>query len=306
MNVAPIISALTSPGIAIPSSPPYFHWGIPWSGVPDTQVHEFLQLLDKLDGRYLLLSNSLWSILSASPLFQLAFEPSETQEDVRSGYLGTYARQLVVLTDAYSDPGEVPLRTSGCVLALGNFDNSSGKFEDGTSLVEVDFDPEMTMEQKAASYETMRHIEMVRNMIQVAILEMMHRAERHDQSKMQQPEVSLFTEFTPLLRHVTYGSPEYVGFLGQMKPSLTHHYSKNSHHPEHYPEGVSGMNLFDVLEMLIDWKASGLRHANGSIAHSLDINEKRFGIEPQLMKILRNTVDHLEWETKGKNHGTSK
>jgi hypothetical protein len=41
-----------------------------------------------------------------------------------------------------------------------------------------------------------------------------------------------------------------------MKPAIQHHYKANSHHPEFYDNGVEGMSLFDVLEMLLDWKAA--------------------------------------------------
>jgi hypothetical protein len=80
-----------------------------------------------------------------------------------------------------------------------------------------------------------------------------------------------------------------------MKPALDHHYAAYPHHPEHYPNGVNGMSLLDLLEMLCDWKAAGERHANGSIANSLDKNRKRFGISNQLMDILTNTAREMGW-----------
>jgi hypothetical protein len=82
-----------------------------------------------------------------------------------------------------------------------------------------------------------------------------------------------------------------MGFLRDMKPALDHHYANNRHHPEHFgEEGIDGMNLFDVLEMFIDWTASTRRHADGDIAKSIEINKKRFGMSDQLAQIFRNTV----------------
>lgn len=121
------------------------------------------------------------------------------------------------------------------------------------------------------------------------------RAAVHDRSKLQEPEKSMFDEFTPKLRTSTYGSEEYKSFLTEMGVALKHHYAHNSHHPEHYPNGFDGMSLLDVLEMLADWKAAGERHADGSLAKSLEINKTRFGLSEQLHAILTNTARELGW-----------
>ena len=60
-------------------------------------------------------------------------------------------------------------------------------------------------------------------------------------------------------------------------------------------EGMGGMNLIDLLEMLADWKAASERPADGDIKRSLEINEKRFNIPKPLMQILWNTVRDLGW-----------
>ena len=41
------------------------------------------------------------------------------------------------------------------------------------------------------------------------------RAELHDASKMEDPEVEIFDEFTPKLKTSTYGSEEYKGLLAR-------------------------------------------------------------------------------------------
>jgi hypothetical protein len=105
----------------------------------------------------------------------------------------------------------------------------------------------------------------------------------------------MYDEFTPKLRDSTYGSDEYKGFLKDMGAALQHHYANNSHHPEHYPNGINGMSLLDVIEMLADWKAATSRHADGDIQKSLEINKARFGISDQLAEMLANTVKELGW-----------
>lgn len=149
----------------------------------------------------------------------------------------------------------------------------------------------LTEVQKATNYDTFRHIERVRNLLNVCILDLIRRGELHDQTKLKAPEVELFTEYTSKLSTCTYGSEEYRGYLLQLKPALDHHYANNRHHPEHHKNGVNDMNLLDIIEMLCDWKAASERHNDGNIRKSIEINANRFGLSPQLTKILENTAD---------------
>jgi len=74
-----------------------------------------------------------------------------------------------------------------------------------------------------------------------------------------------------------------------MGSAVKHHQENNSHHPEAHEEGIDGMNLIDIVEMLCDWKAATLRTKNGDIQKSLEIQKERFGISDQLYNILKNT-----------------
>lgn len=154
----------------------------------------------------------------------------------------------------------------------------------------------LTQDQKACNLETMRHIERVRNLLNMFVRNLLRRAEEHDQSKLESPEVEAFTEFTPKLATCTYGSPEYREFLSAMAPALAHHYAKNSHHPEHWKNGVDDMTLLDVLEMLADWKAASERHNDGNILKSIEKNADRFKLSPQLVRILENTAKMFDKE----------
>lgn len=141
--------------------------------------------------------------------------------------------------------------------------------------------------------DTLKHIKRVAQLLTEASAELIRRANCHDDSKLQDPEKSIFDEMTPKLAASTYGSDEYKAFLSQMKPALDNHYSNNSHHPEHYINGVDGMSLFDLIEMFFDWKAAGERHNNGNIFKSIEINTKRFNLSDQTRNILYNTAKRM-------------
>jgi hypothetical protein len=83
-----------------------------------------------------------------------------------------------------------------------------------------------TLEEKSTNYETYKHIEVIRNLLNMMISELLFRGETHDQSKFGYIELKTFVEFTPKLKNSTYGSEEYNGFLKAMKPALDNHYKK--------------------------------------------------------------------------------
>lgn len=138
--------------------------------------------------------------------------------------------------------------------------------------------------------DTLKHIKRVNQLLILAAQELLNRAIVHDESKLNPPEKELFDELTPLLADVDYGSDEYKAMLARLKPALDHHYALNSHHPEHNNNGIDGFDLFDLIEMFLDWKAASERHESGNIMKSIDINQTRFGINGQLCNIFKNTV----------------
>ena len=143
--------------------------------------------------------------------------------------------------------------------------------------------------------DTNKHINRVRELISTAVENLQRRAHYHDASKLGAVEKPIFDEMTPKLKNSTYGSEEYKGFLASMKPALDNHYGENRHHPENHVAGVKGMTLFDLLEMLCDWKAAGERHANGSIEASLVHNKKRFDISDEMAMVLERTASEMGW-----------
>lgn len=82
--------------------------------------------------------------------------------------------------------------------------------------------------------DTLLHIKRVAELLTEASVELIKRANVHDNSKLDSPEKELFDEYTPKLKDCTYGSDEYNGFLKELGVALTHHYENNTHHPEHY------------------------------------------------------------------------
>ena len=146
-----------------------------------------------------------------------------------------------------------------------------------------------------AQTATWDHIAVVRKLGEDVGHAWAERLLHHDASKLVSPEAEMFAVYTPRLKSMTYGSDEYKQCLAEMGEVLKHHYQQNRHHPEHFSNGIEGMTLIDLLEMLVDWKAATLRHADGSMLKSLEINSRRFNIHPQLQMVLANTAQAMGW-----------
>jgi hypothetical protein len=143
---------------------------------------------------------------------------------------------------------------------------------------------------------TLSHINRVRELLYVIGARVHDRAQVHDQSKLEEPEKSAFDNVSEKLGDLKYGSKEYKAAITKLLgPALKHHYAANSHHPEHFENGVRGMTLLDLLETLADWKASGERVKEGSMSASLKHNKTRFKIPAPLQDILVNTAKELRW-----------
>ena len=129
-------------------------------------------------------------------------------------------------------------------------------------------------------------------LLKIYIEELKDRGMNHDKSKLEFPEKQWFDIYTPTLKSVEYGSLEYQRYLKELELILRHHYRYNRHHPEHFGNGILGMTIMDLTEMICDWKASSERQKNGNFIESIGtISKKRFGFDDEMEIVLKNTVE---------------
>jgi hypothetical protein len=144
---------------------------------------------------------------------------------------------------------------------------------------------------------TAEHIVKVGMHLSAVIHRLALKAVTHDASKWSPEEWPSFEKATPKLADVEYGTPEYKALLQDIRPAVDLHQKRNAHHPESSPEGIAGMTLLDLIEMLCDWKAATERNKDGDILKSLEHARKRWEISDQLYSILLLTVYELDWAT---------
>lgn len=143
--------------------------------------------------------------------------------------------------------------------------------------------------------DTRDHIDKVRGNLNDVLHNLTRRAILHDKSKLEEPELSGYEGLSAALQGLTYGSPEYRAAFAPFKEIIQHHYASNTHHPEHWANGIADMSLLDIIEMLADWKAASER-GNGDFKHSLEVSIARFHFDDdRIGEILTNTARELGW-----------
>lgn len=136
-----------------------------------------------------------------------------------------------------------------------------------------------------------QHIENVRKHLQTIISLLFVRAWKHDASKLEEPELSLWKKMDEEPRY-QYGTPEYTEKMARWQRVFEYHYAKNRHHPEHFEGGISDMNLIDIIEMMCDWLGYKKVLTYSEACEVVETQIKRYGISEELGQIIKNTLDY--------------
>ena len=145
------------------------------------------------------------------------------------------------------------------------------------------------MEQIETEEYIKGHISRVRRHINTFIQLLIRRAENHDKSKLEEPELSWWKEMDKEPRY-PYGSEEYKQKIKRWNKVFKHHYQYNRHHPEHYEYGVSEMTLIDIVEMMCDWLGYKDTTTVTEAFKVCDEQMARYDIPEELRQIIFNTL----------------
>lgn len=115
------------------------------------------------------------------------------------------------------------------------------------------------------------------------------RSINHDNSKLMEPEYSLWCAMDQEPRY-KYGTPEYEDKLRRFRKVFELHYKANRHHPEHHLNGVNDMNLIDLIEMLCDFISYKDNITYTEASTMLDKQADRFGFSEEIRTLLMNTL----------------
>jgi len=140
------------------------------------------------------------------------------------------------------------------------------------------------------------HSSEVSENLEVFSSELRKRGLAHDRTKFQSFEFDRFLSGWEDFKKTDYGTEKYNESPDKVTEAREHHHENNRHHVGFYENGVEGMNLIDVLEMLSDWKAAARRSPNLNLEQTLDKAFDLYGIkDEQLRKVILNTFKYLGW-----------
>jgi len=207
------------------------------------------------------------------------------------GYIGT-CNEYHVFSDLYFAEQTLPVNV-GVNLVRWASDDIELIIADNETKALRPLDADFVLD---STETTTKHIEKVQSYCAAFAADILHRGAIHDLSKLQEPEkahLDRMEYITKTYGNAPYGSYEYKSRLKTLKGFTEHHYRSNSHHPEHYANGIEEMSLLDIVEMLQDWKAASER--NGDSAIMLTACVRRFHIVPQLENILKAECERKGW-----------
>lgn len=158
----------------------------------------------------------------------------------------------------------------------------------------------LSEEQQNSPYvrDLVDHKGRVRAYMQMVAGELMRRSYIHDNSKFEPEEFDAYNEAFPNLQKYAYGTDEFKAELKKIEPAIQHHYSVNDHHPEYHADGIVGMSLIQIIEMVCDWLAASER-SQANIYQGMEMNRKRFGIDVQLINAIARTIMWLKDNKEG-------
>ena len=134
------------------------------------------------------------------------------------------------------------------------------------------------------------HIKRVQNKLFKLITALSIRLQEHDESKLEEPEFSLWKKMDEEPRY-PYGSKEYKEKIERYHELFEMHYKKNPHHPEHFQNGISDMTLIDLAEMLCDWISYKDNIRVTEAIEMVEKQSKRFGYSDEIKNMLINTLN---------------
>ena len=143
--------------------------------------------------------------------------------------------------------------------------------------------------------DTILHVSEVKEHLEEFVGELKKRGHAHDRTKFQQLEFDAFVSTREKFKKANYGSKEYKECTDAIKPAVDHHYQNNRHHTGYHKNGINDMTLIDVVEMICDWRAAARRSPDKTFKDTLEYAYKKYGVEPQLVKLLNNTFNALGW-----------
>ena len=138
----------------------------------------------------------------------------------------------------------------------------------------------------------LRHIMTVQALLRRFARQLLNRADNHDLSKLAPDELGGMIEIDSIADKFRLNSPEYMAALSGTAIKL--HRSRYSHHPEYHLNGVEDMNIFDLVEMVCDWKVANQLRGHPEWKKSVGMMAERLSLSSEYVLLVNLIAKALE------------
>lgn len=137
----------------------------------------------------------------------------------------------------------------------------------------------------------LEHKNRVNNWLLSFAFELLKRGGGHDNSKLQEPEISGWKQMDQEPRY-NYGTKEYFDKLNKYHWLMEEHWSKNRHHPEYWEinKDDKSRDLIDILEMLADWSSYKDKVSYSEASRMIEKQSERYNLSDEMRDLLLNTL----------------
>ncbi len=137
------------------------------------------------------------------------------------------------------------------------------------------------------------HLKLIHKKLEQSSNEMLKRAQEHDMDKLQNPIINeTYIEHFTKLKNIPFGTQEYFNYEKENFEAAHQLHAQNRHHYYSKKNKLEDINLFDVLEAIIDISQSAKQYGDFDGYKKSLKNKQIFNYE--LEELIVNTVNYLE------------
>ncbi len=137
------------------------------------------------------------------------------------------------------------------------------------------------------------HKEKMEEKLMVASEEFAKRAKEHDNDKLENKEIyDTYKEHFPKLKKIPFGTREYLAYEKENFDNAHQIHAQNRHHFYSRRNNLNDINLFDLMEVIIDISESAKQYGDESkIMESLKSKQV---LNYEIEELIQNTIEYLK------------
>lgn len=140
-----------------------------------------------------------------------------------------------------------------------------------------------------------KHLLMVKDKLIKSSDELLKRAQEHDIDKFENKDIyKTYKEHFPKLKKIPFGTEEYYKYEKEHFDNAHQIHAQNRHHFYSHRNNLDDINLFDLIEAIIDISQSSIQYGNEE-GYKKSLKDKGI-LNYELEELVVNTIEFLNNE----------